>query len=230
MVKGIDIINVYLESGSKRVFAGAIDWPGWCRSGGDKAEALQGLIESAPRYAGILQAAGIDFHPPEGMGELAVVEQLAGGAGTDFGAPEAAPSADERPLGADELRRMQAILSACWDGFDRAVEAADGKELRKGPRGGGRDLDKIIEHVSSAEASYLSRLGVRFKPEQEASPLQQMMRIRKAIQDGLSASARGELPKVGPRGGKIWSPCYFVRRAAWHVLDHLWEIEDRLLD
>jgi hypothetical protein len=26
---------------------------------------------------------------------------------------------------------------------------------------------------------------------------------------------------------KLWSPRYFVRRSAWHALDHAWEIEDR---
>jgi hypothetical protein len=35
------------------------------------------------------------------------------------------------------------------------------------------------------------------------------------------------LPAAGPRGGKIWSVRYFVRRTAWHALDHAWEIEDR---
>jgi hypothetical protein len=25
-----------------------------------------------------------------------------------------------------------------------------------------------------------------------------------------------------------WPPRYVVRRAAWHVLDHAWEIEDRI--
>ena len=36
-------------------------------------------------------------------------------------------------------------------------------------------------------------------------------------------------PKSGPRGGKIWSPRFFVRYVAWHTLDHAWEIEDRAI-
>jgi hypothetical protein len=47
--------------------------------------------------------------------------------------------------------------------------------------------------------------------------------------DALEASARGEIPARGPRGGRRWSPRYFVRRATWHILDHVWEIEDRML-
>ena len=26
-----------------------------------------------------------------------------------------------------------------------------------------------------------------------------------------------------------WSPAYAIRRIAWHVLDHAWEIEDKTL-
>jgi hypothetical protein len=46
--------------------------------------------------------------------------------------------------------------------------------------------------------------------------------------NGLVASVRGELPTEGPRGGVRWSARYTVRRAAWHTLDHAWEIEDRI--
>ena len=48
-----------------------------------------------------------------------------------------------------------------------------------------------------------------------------------AMLEALAASVRGEVPETGPRGGKRWSARYFVRREAWHVLDHAWEIEDR---
>jgi len=33
-------IPVYIESGAKKVFACAVDFPGWCRSGKDEASAL----------------------------------------------------------------------------------------------------------------------------------------------------------------------------------------------
>jgi hypothetical protein len=45
-----------------------------------------------------------------------------------------------------------------------------GKELRKGPRGGGRDPEKIMEHVLGAEASYFRQLGWKHKVNSEASP------------------------------------------------------------
>ena len=45
---------------------------------------------------------------------------------------------------------------------------------------------------------------------------------------GLAASAKGEIPATSPRGGLRWSPRYLVRRSLWHIVDHTWEIEQRL--
>ena len=62
----------------------------------------------------------------------------------------------------------------------------------------------------------------------EINPKEDLARIRKAILDALQAAVKGELPERGPRGGILWPPRYFIRRVAWHVLDHAWEIEDRV--
>jgi hypothetical protein len=50
---------------------------------------------------------------------------------------------------------------------------------------------------------------------------------RAAVLEGLERALVDGIPTRGPRGGARWSARYFVRRAAWHVLDHAWEIEDR---
>jgi len=46
--------------------------------------------------------------------------------------------------------------------------------------------------------------------------------MREEITAVLSKPSSGE-PLVA--GG--WNTSYVVRRMAWHVVDHLWEIEDR---
>ncbi|GIK36294.1 MAG: hypothetical protein BroJett011_01270 [Chloroflexota bacterium] len=222
-------INMYLEIGQKRTFAGAIDWPGWCRSGRDEAAALQALLDSGPRYGRILQAARIEFQAPAAVAEFAVIERLEGNTTTDFGAPDLAPSSDAEPVDDTELERLQRLLKACWQAFDTAVQTASGKELRKGPRGGGRDLEGITRHVLGAEAGYLSALGWKFRQGEAEDLSEELARTRQAVLDALAAAAHGEIPERGPRGGVRWTPRYFVRRAAWHVLDHVWEIEDRLL-
>jgi hypothetical protein len=220
-------IEVYLEIGAKRAFAGALDWPGWCRGGRDTQSALQALCDAGPRYAGVLKGARLGFAAPADVSAFVVVERLAGDATTDFGAPGAIPSADARPIDAAELRRLQALLKACWRAFDAAAEAAAGKELRKGPRGGGRDLDGIVQHVLGADGSYLARLARKLPPDATGDTTAALAHTRQALLDALAAGARGELPAHGPRGGALWPPRYFVRRVAWHVLDHAWEIEDR---
>jgi hypothetical protein len=222
-------IDVSLEVGKKRTFAGAVDWPGWCRSGRDEESALEALAASAPRYALALRGARLGFRPPTDASAFTVVERLRGDATTDFGAPGAALSTDQEPVSPQELRRFQALLRTAWRALDRAVEDAAGKELRKGPRGGGRSLDGIIDHVVGAEVGYLNALGWKLRGDPDAGRSEDVERTRKAVLEGLTPSVRGEIPRRGPRGGVRWPPRYFVRRVAWHVLDHAWEIEDRLI-
>ena len=221
-------IDVYLEIGQKKTIAGAVAWPGWSRSGRDEESALQALVVYGPRYGRVLSKAGIDFRAPADTAAFTVVERLEGNATTDFGAPGMAPSSDSRPVGDEELGRFQELLRACWQAFDAAAKAAAGKELRKGPRGGGRELEGIVQHVLGAEAGYVRQLGWKFKQAKGADLDEEIGRRREAVLEGLAAAAAGELPARGPRGGLRWTPRYFVRRAAWHVLDHVWEIEDRV--
>ncbi len=222
-------IAVYLELGAKRTFAGALDWPGWCRPGTDEASALEALVDSAPRYARALRGTRLGFTRPPAISSFEVVERLKGDATTDFGAPAKSPSADREPVRPADLRRFETVLRASWRAFDRAVEQAEGRKLWKGPRGGGRSLGGIVDHVMGADAGYLNSLGWRHRWEEQADPGQELARTRKALLEGLAASAGGEIPRRGPRGGVRWLPRYFVRRVAWHALDHAWEIEDRTL-
>jgi hypothetical protein len=222
-------IAVYLEAGQKKTFAGALDWPGWCRSGRDEASALAALVEYAPRYAKIFSRTQLAFTPPGDPGAFAVAERLKGNSTTDFGAPNLAPKHDAEPFDEAERVRSEAILAAIWRTFDHAVNAAEGRELRKGPRGGGRDRDKIVRHVLGADASYLHSLAQKFSQNDDALLSDELKRTRAAIRAALVAGARSEIPEKGPRGGKLWSPRYYVRRVAWHTLDHAWEIEDRIL-
>jgi hypothetical protein len=223
----MNTLEVYLEVGPKKTIAGPLDWPGWCRGGPGEAAALQALVDYLPRYARVLHSAGLDFQPPTGVPSLVVVERLAGNATTDYGVPGLIPEADRRSFDLAECERQSTLLQACWLALDSVAQTAAGKELRKGPRGGGRELDEILRHVLEADKSYLSRLGWKAKPAAAPDLAEEFRQVRQDILDGLSAATRGELPLQGPRGGVIWPPRYFVRRTAWHVLDHAWEIEDR---
>jgi hypothetical protein len=218
-------LDVYVETGAKRTFAGAVDWPGWCRSGRDEEAAIEALAAYEPRYRRAIAGARLGFLAA-GPATLRVVERMKGDATTDFGAPSIAPAADGRPVDDAELRRLVALLKACWRTFDAAAGRAEGRDLARGPRGGGRDLEKIVEHVRSAEEGYLMRLG-RKVDKADVGPGGELASTRRAVLDGLSGAVRDGVPAAGPRGGARWTVPFFVRRATWHVLDHAWEIEDR---
>jgi hypothetical protein len=224
-VRASGAIPVIVEVGGKRVFASAVDWPGWARGGRDEAAAIEALIAHAPRYATVISRAVPGFVPPADTSALHVVERLPGNATTDFGAPGVHAKVDAGAVDAADLLRLRKLLTAGWQAFDAGIDTARGKKLRAGPRGGGRTLAAIAEHVYEAEAAYLSGLGWPFKTS--AGGRDRLEQLRAAALEGLAASARGEIAATGPRGGVRWKPRFFARRLMWHALDHLWEIEDR---
>jgi hypothetical protein len=210
---------VFLEVGKKRVFAGALDWPGWARSGKTEALALEALADYAPRYAVVAERAGIAF-PVTAGDELRVVQQVPGSATTDFGAPDRVVPSDADPVPGAEAERFAALLRASWAVFGQVAASAPA-ELRKGPRGGGRDRDKIVDHVLGSEAAYARMLGVRQR-QPATGDLAAIAALRDAVVAVLGAPSDGTPPV--PKG---WPARYAVRRLAWHVLDHAWEIQDR---
>ena len=212
------MLRVQLESGSKRVFATAVDWPGWSRVGKDADDAVATLVAYGPRYR---SAVGKRIALPKSERDVQVVERSKGSANTDFGVPGVSPKGDAAKVDARELKRLVSILEACWSTFDEIAAAAKGKALAKGPRGGGRTLAKIVDHQREAERAYLTKLGG------SAPKGASVEEIRAAFLDALEARNRGDLPDVGPRGGARWMAGEAVRRSAWHALDHAWEIEDR---
>ncbi len=216
-------LQVYTEVGAKRAFAVAMAWPGWCRGARSEDAALEALVAYGPRYAKVVGR----FHPPPSVSDLTVIDRVRGNATTDFGAPDASLPADAAPMGAEELTSSLGSLEAVWSAFDRAVVAARGVELAKGPRGGGRDLDAIVGHVIGAETRYVRRLAVKPPPIPEGKEWASREGERRAALDAVTRAVQDGLPDRGPRGGRLWNARAFVRRAAWHVLDHAWEIEDR---
>ena len=195
--------RVYLEEGRAWVFAVALDWPGWCRRGRSRDEALAALDEYRDRYRAV---PSITFRP----GPLEVVGEVAGSSTTDFGAPDAVWPEDRLIPSRAERRRHIERLKDCWRYFDGVVADAPAF-LRKGPRGGGRDRDAIVEHVREAERAYASRIGHPVAPRTSWDDQRA----------GLAAALVRDEPEAR------WPTGYALRRIAWHVLDHAWEIEDR---
>jgi len=204
--------GVYLEVGSKRVFACALEWPGWARAAKDEEAALAALEAYAERYRPVAGAAGVRF-PRTAAAAFEVVERVKGGSTTDFGAPEAVIGTDAERLTGSRAERLANLVEGALTVFDGVVAGAPA-ELRKGPRGGGRDRDKMANHVLDAEVIYFRKVGIRAPAGPEG---------RAAFLDALRA-ARAPEPDIDQ---SRWPWRYAARRVAWHALDHAWEMQDR---
>lgn len=210
-------IRVLVETTARKVFVSALDWPGWSRGGRTEAAAVDALLAAAPRYARVADAAG----SPLATDDLAIViaGRVNGNASTEFGVPAIVAAADREPVDSADGERLAALLEASWAELDRVAAAAPEELLRKGPRGGGRDRSKVVAHVIDAEAAYAAVLGRKHKPIDPpavAAMRADLLEILRRPSDG------------SPIGSRRWPARYAARRIAWHVLDHAWEIEDRM--
>lgn len=211
--------QVYIESGNKLTFACASDWPGWCRSAKGEEAAIERLAAYAPRYAPVAKKAKLPFDART-AGTVKVVERIAGSANTDFGVPHEIAKRDTVPLPAAEAKRMASLVKAAWAVFDEVAASAPA-ELRKGPRGGGRDRDKMIDHVLGADEIYARKLGLRLSAPARGDRAA-IQKFRADVIDALARPSNGK-----PAVEKGWPQRYAARRIAWHALDHAWEMQDR---
>ena len=156
-------VRTVVERGpkGKKAVAFAVDWPGWSR-GARSPELALGLLESyRVRYRPVAVAAGL-VHEFDAAGPLEVVQDRVGTGSTDFWGISFSPSGlEHEPMDDADLDRKIALLRACWGFFD-GVAARVSADLRKGPRGGGRDRDQIIGHTIRTESEdFARRVGLR---------------------------------------------------------------------
>ena len=95
-------------------------------------------------------------------------------------------------------------------------------ELRKGPRGGGRDRDKMVGHVAESDGYYAREIGITGK---QPDPTDRAGDRGDARRDARDPRAARRTARRSP--GRTWTTRYAARRIAWHALDHAWEMEDR---
>ncbi len=214
-------VRVMIERGKKkRVVAAAFDWPGWDRWGKTEGESLEVLETYRPRYARVAELAGYAT-AFAALGTPEVVEDVPGIGMTDFYGVSSVPATPEKvPMTPSECDRKVALLEATWATFD-ATFARVSEELRKGPRGGGREKDVIRRHVVGWEIYDLAKkVGVERAVDTRDDPVALaayrkdfVAALRHYNADGLMA--------------RTWFVQVLIRRCAWHMLDHAWELEDR---
>ena len=206
----------------KKAAAFAVDWPGWSR-GAKTPDAAVDLLETyRERYRPIAALAGFDAEFDR-AGRLQIVEDHVGVGSTDFWGISFAPSSFEQgPMPEDELERKLALLQAAWRHLDD-VAARVSPEMRKGPRGGGRNREEIVRHVLLWEQADLARrVGVIWPAGEDRTP----DGLRAHHGDYLAAlrnyNAGGRMAR-----GRNWTIALLLRHTAFHALDHAWEMEDK---
>jgi hypothetical protein len=217
-------IRTVIERGpkDKRSVAFSLDWPGWSRGAKTAELALETLESYRQRYRPIADLAGMrpEF---DAAGPLEVVEDRVGTGSVDFwGISFSASSTEQGPLSEAEFERGITILKACWAFFD-GVAARVSPEMRKGPRGGGRDRNRIIRHTIRTESEdFAKQVGLRI-PEEAALTPGGLRQHRETYVAAMRAYNAGEIEKRM----RSWTLPFLIRHSAFHTLDHAWEMEDK---
>ena len=218
------VVRIVIQRGpkEKKVAAFAIDWPGWSRGAKAPDAAFELLEAYRDRYRPIARMAGLDAEFDR-AGDLEIVEDHIGVGSTDFWGISFAPSSFEQaPMPEDELERKLALLEAAWRYFDD-VAAGVSPEMRKGPRGGGRNRDEIIRHALGWERADLARrVGVVVDPIVPPTPEELGSHRDEYVAALRTYNAEGRMA-----GGRNWTIALLLRHSAYHVLDHAWEMEDK---
>lgn len=200
----------------------AVDWPGWSRGATTTELALETLDAYRERYRPVAVLAGLaqEF---DASGPLDVVEDRVGTGSTDFWGISFSPSASEPdPMSEPELDRAISLLQASWAFFD-GVAARVSPEMRTGPRGGGRDRDRIIRHTIRTESEdFAKKVGLRIPDEAALTP-EGLRQHREAYVAAMRSYNAGEVK----RRMRSWTLPYLIRHSAFHNLDHAWEMEDK---
>ena len=219
-----DKLRVMLEIGpkGKRVVAVAPDWPGLERGAKTGEAAVARLQAYLPRYAPVANLAGMGAEFAA-IATSDVVERYPGTGSTDFwGISFAFSSIDKQGMSGGELERELTLMQACWAFFDD-VRSRVSAEMQKGPRGGGRDRDRIVDHIFANEQDWAKGLGVH-------TPDGAMLTGEglKAHRDAYCQAIR-DYHAQGKSAGKMakWPLRFLIRHTAFHTLDHAWEMEDK---
>ena len=217
-------VRTVIEHGpkDKRSVAFALDWPGWNRGAKTGELAFETLEAYRDRYRPITDLAGMGAEF-DAAGPLEVVEDRVGPGSVDFWGISFSPSSTEHgPLSEAEFERGITVLQACWAFFD-SVAARVSPEMRKGPRGGGRDRHRIIRHTIRTESEdFAKQVGLRI-PEEAALTAEGLREHRETYVAAMRAYNAGEVEKKM----RSWTLPFLIRHSAFHMLDHAWEMEDK---
>ena len=208
------------ETGAKKTFVWALDWPGWCRGGKDAALAIDALIEHGPRYALVAREAGLelpDVSPHDLVhgrrGARRERHRLRRPVRDHRRRPPAGLGGGGGAPGARSSRRR----GRCSSGWSRPRRSSCARDRAAAAGTATRSSRTSTRPTTPTPGHGDQGRGARSRPTRPRSTT-----MRQAMLDAIGVPSDGS-----PIAGRKWPPRYAARRIAWHALDHAWEIEDR---
>lgn len=212
-------VEIVIERGKKKSAAYAPAWPGWSRGASSAEAAIERLASYGERYEAVAALAGLSDEFPSAP-TFDIIEELSGTGMTSFwGISFAASSSEQGQMSEEDCERKLSILLACWTYFDQ-VAARVSAELKKGPRGGGRNREQILNHIFANELDWARKVGLNV-PEDAHLSAKGLTAHRDAyVQAIREYNTAGKNPRT-------WRLQFLLRHTAYHVMDHAWEMEDK---
>ena len=241
-------MRVWLEPGFDHGRTGAwlLDWPGAFCWGSSRAAALDRVPSAAHRFVGWLEEHGEQVDRPALDARPQIVEDVPAYRLDDGYEVNASFVADDRPVDGAELDTSLNRLGYARDdllsllvrltefeagGGRLGVEQRSAEALASGASPG-RQRDEVVRHLAGAEAWFASRLdgAARYEgPPRDGDPATYLEATRNFLIDALRGQwARDpEMARVDGKGER-WTLAKVLRRALYHSLDHLQELDRRL--
>jgi hypothetical protein len=135
---------------------------------------------------------------------------------------------DWKPLSAEDVERGLKLLTWTQADLLATVQGLDPVGLERTYPGERWSIAGILNHIGGAEWWYLDRLGLAFPRVQvPTAPFERLEAVRQRLIEVLPTLVGSS--QVNGVDGEIWSPRKLLRRAVWHMRDHIHHIQ-KLLD
>lgn len=240
----MDSIRVWLEPDYDHGRTGAwlLDWPGAFTWGTTRDIALARAPSAAHRFVDWLAEHG-DAASAVPAAHTVVIEEVTAYRLADGYEVNATFGADEEPVAPAELDAAIRRLGYARDDLLELVLRITGFEARGGQlpteertaeatasgASDGRHVDDVLRHVAGAETWFVSRLDPSARYEGPRDDLTEYLTASRAfLVAGLRRMhAEGASPRDDGKG-EHWTLAKLLRRALYHSLDHLDELDRRL--
>ncbi len=229
---------LYLESGPmrKKTMVHVLDLLGCIAQGPTTEAALEAAPEAIRAYLHFLRRHG-EAVEPENTFTTAIAVHVTEGIWLGNGDPTPGFAPDFQPLSTKDLNIYLRRLAWLRDDLLKLIRDIPRRRLVAEPKGTGRSIYQILEHIAAAQCMYLryavgkvdglsdALKTVQQGPEDLHAALTRLWQISSARWEVMTEAERGQLVK---HGQVTWTARRGLRRMLEHDWEHMTEIAERL--